>query len=329
MTERPLPKRLKSGLSWLVLAVCLAWIVRFFARNPAELEVLLEIRPLHAVGLLLLQLGYFALDSLRYQVILEKASGQRIGFLPWLRLFVLGRFLSTLVPQLGNVYRGVQLKAVHGIAYSDYLGSFVAFAWVGTTVNLLLAGITIWLLRPGMRLGGLPAAAAVATSAVTLAAVPVVLDWVARAGWLRQRRLAWVHDRLARVLEVAVRSFADLRYGAAVLGLGLVSVAVSCTSFSLAFLALGAQVGLAAVLVLYAVLQISNYLVVTPGNVGVRELLFGLLGPELGVTVGEAILLSGLLRVAHFIVMVALALPFGGVGLLGDRRLRSRDRGAR
>ncbi len=307
---------LRRLLSWLAVALSGAYIAYFFSANGDDLRLLLSIRPEHVVALILLQVLYLLLHGYRYRIVLEQCSDRSIAYWPWFRLFVLGRFLNTVLPQSGNLYRGLLLKDVWGVTYTRYVTAFFSFAWMGNCLNLLIALAMVALVDPGLRVGVVPAGLLVASLLLALAGLPVLLDRFSRGVRIRARYVSWIHDKVSEVLRVSVGNLRDARYLRRMLGFGLLAFAAACTIFGACFHGLGISVGFAEMALFYVILQISTHVHVTPGNLGVQELGFGILGEQMGIGMGEGMLVSALLRVSGYLALFALAVPMGGVRLL-------------
>ena len=65
--------------------------------------------------------------------------------------------------------------------------------------------------------------------------------------------------------------------------------------------------------------ELSTLMMITPGNVGVQELLLGVVGLYLDTGFGQVILVSALLRALDFGSIAVLALPMGGIAALRGR----------
>ena len=61
------------------------------------------------------------------------------------------------VPQLGNVYRSVELNQRYQISYTSYITTLLAVVWLSTSLNLFLAFSLIAVLHPDFYLGAWPA----------------------------------------------------------------------------------------------------------------------------------------------------------------------------
>lgn len=307
---------LRRIASWLVLLLCLGFIVYFFATDQDGVRLILEIEGPPIAGLLLIHLTYLVVYSYRLQIVLRKCSGRDIRFWPWFEICILGQFLNAMAPQLGNVYRGVRLKKEHQVTYTRYISGFFSFAWMGTWANFVIAVVVIAVMSPDLQIGPIRAVYPVLGLVVLFGAGPVLLEaWL--SNWrVEVRALSWIHEKLSEMLRISVQNLRDRTYLAKFFLLGLVLLGQACAVFYLCFYSLGVPVQPAEVILFYVLLQLSTYVNVTPGNLGVQEIVFGVLADQMGIGMGEGILVSVLLRVTGYIALFAVALALGGLGVL-------------
>lgn len=314
---RPVAKKI---LQWLVLLLCLAFIVRFFGTRRDDLRLLLNLSRVAVAALLVLHVVYFVLHGYRYQIVMEKCGGRPIGFGPWFHVFILGRFLNTMFPQAGTLYRAVHLKRDHQVSHTRYVSGLFSFAWMDTGLNLVVALVVIGWTDPGLRVGPLPAMYLVAGVTVLVAGVPMLADLVLRSTTIRVRFLAWLHARLAEVVRVSVQNLRDAVYLAKVASVGLVVFGHFCLILYIGFRSLGIRVGVGEVVLFYLLIKASTYVNVTPGNLGVLEIGCGILGAQMQIGMAEGMLVSAILRIIRYIALVGLAVPMGGLSVLRNRR---------
>ncbi|MDH3605934.1 MAG: hypothetical protein OER12_02950, partial [Acidimicrobiia bacterium] len=138
--SRPTARR-AVGLAVMVAAVgYVGW--RILSDDEAR-EALVSIPAGAVAGLIALQVIYLLPQAYRYLIALRQATTRTIPALGWFRLFVVGRFLNALIPQGGTAYRGLRLKEDYGVPIANYLGGFVAFTWLSTVLNMIIAGAAI------------------------------------------------------------------------------------------------------------------------------------------------------------------------------------------
>lgn len=313
-------RRAARWLRWALLAATVGLIVRYFVRNREQLRLLGEIEPADVVLLVVLSALYLAAQAERYRLVLAQCGGRALGVRDWFELFILGRFLNTVLPQAGNLYRGSRLKRDHGISYTRYLSGFFSLAWLDTCLNLLLAALVLALFAPRLRLAGLPAPAAVAALALAAVLGPVALDRLAGLAPAPGRTLTWLRAKVREMLRVTLDSLREPGYLAQVTLLGLVTFALAWLVLERSFASLGVELGAAEVVVFLVLLKLASHVNLTPGNLGVLELGFGLVGQQMALGLGAGVLAVAVVRVVGGVALAALAVPMGGLRLA--RQLR-------
>ncbi len=312
--------RLRRALPWGLFAASVVATAVLVWHRGEDLALLRALDAASVVVLVALQALYLVVQSGRFHVVLVKLAERSVGFWPWLQLFVLGRFLNLFVPQAGNVYRGVELKRRFGIGYTRFVAAFVNAPWVAMVMNFLIGAVVVALAAPEARVGTWPLGLLLGLAALVTAAAPVLALPLLALVPQRWRALAWLHTRLAETLQVTLASLRDARYLARVLAWTLAAFVQAVALLWLCFVALGADVGLAQAVAFYVLLQLSTYLAVTPGNLGLQELAFGFLALGMGGGAVEGVVVSGLLRVTGVIALLLTALPMGGVQALRASR---------
>jgi len=196
-------------MSFGILVASLGLLVWFVSRDLDSLDALRTISPVAIVVILILQGLYLIPESYRQQVVVESAGKTRLPVVGWFRIFVIGRFLNSLIPQSGNIYRALRLKADFAIEYVDYVGSMVLFLMMSISLNLGLASVLIALdparsvddpiVTPWMLL----------TLAALVAVVPLLLWWI--LGRLEISNTAWIAPfRILRdLMNSAISAFRE------------------------------------------------------------------------------------------------------------------------
>ncbi|MBA2667669.1 MAG: flippase-like domain-containing protein [Trueperaceae bacterium] len=314
------PEWLRRVLPWVVFAASIAATVVVVRQRGEDFELLAALDVRATLLLVVLQGVYLVVQSGRFHVVLVKLGGARIEAWPWLRLFVLGRFLNLFLPQAGNVYRGVELKRRFGVGYTRFVAAFANAPWTAMVLNFGIGAAVVALTQPAERIGPWPLGLLLACAAFAAALVPFALVPMLRLIPRRFRLLEWLHVRLSETLHVTLASLRDRVYLGRVLAWTLAAFVQAVVMLWVCFSAFGVEVGLAEAVAFYVLLQLATYLVVTPGNLGVQELAFAGLATSMGAAAVEGIAVSGLLRVTGVMALLLLALPFGGVEALRTSR---------
>ena len=290
-------------------------------KNSQELSLILNLNLLTLVGLIGVFVFANIIYSFRFRIILKKCSGRSVPFFAWFKIVVLSRFLSTFAPQAGNVYRVVVLKQNYQITYTRYAGSFFSFTWIDTAINMFFTIVLVLVVQPDMRIGSLPAWHLLTGLLVLIVVVPILLEAVFRLFNFRNRHIAWLHGRISELLTVSVRSLTDGPYMLKITLTGIISFINSLAAFYLCFASLDLRIDLPSLALFYVVLKLSNHVIITPGNLGVREIAYGIMSEQLQIGMAQGILISVIIRVIGTLVIMAMGTIFGGFDLL-RRRVR-------
>jgi len=314
----------KKALRWVLGLACVAYIIVFLHQNRGDLEIVLKLRPLALVAVAALFCVHLALYSCRFQVVFEKCTGVAVPFLKWFRLIIIGRFLNSLVPQMGNVYRSVRLKEDHGVPYTSYATGLFSFIWLDVCLNFVFALVIVATTAPHMRIGGVGAASLLALMLALAVIVPAALALLFRLTKPRTRYLSWAHSKVSEVFSVSLAALRDRAYVLKVLLLSVALFASMNTILYMGFLSFGIRASLPALALFYALYKLSVYFVVTPGNVGLRELVYGLLSREMDIGMAEGIIVAAMLRIVAHLVLIGLALLLGSAAVIRHRHLYTR-----
>jgi hypothetical protein len=313
-------KKARRIVSWTVATICLGYIVLIFWKQRKELDIALSLNPLVIGILVALFVSLFFLHCYRYLVVLEKNSGENIPYWPWFKIYTLGRFLNTFFPQTGNLYRGVLLKRDHGVTYTRYISSYAAYAWMDSFMTTCVTIVIVAIFDPGLYFGEVRAIGALVGLALIIAAGPPVALGIFRIVEARLNRQLWLYAKISEVIKVMVQSIADPMFVFKVFYTGLVLFAGLVAIFFLFLHSLQAYISFSGLALFCALNLLSTYIHITPANLGVQELSYGILSEVLGIGMETGILFSAIFRVFGSAVVLSLALPLGGVSLLRNRK---------
>lgn len=311
---------LKRALPLILFALSIVATAVLITQRGEDLELLRTLDVPAVLLLVVMQAIYLVVQSGRFHVVLVKLADRRVGFWPWLQLFVLGRFLNLFVPQAGNVYRGVELKRRFEVGYTRFVAAFVNAPWVAMVLNFALGAVVVALWQPGARVGEWPLGLLLGVATIATALGPFAVSLLLPLLPRRFRALAWLHARLAEMLRVTLASLRDGAYIMRVVAWTLAAFVQAVAMLWICFVAIGVDVGLAEAVAFYVLLQLATYVAITPGNLGIQELAFAGLATGMGAGAVEGVVVSGLVRVTGVIALLALALPLGGVEALRASR---------
>lgn len=275
--------KIKAALAVLLLGLILVYL----ANNAAELERLPRFGASTWAGILGITALGTLLSALSVQSLLA-VLGVGTGFLEMYWLHSAAYLMNLLPGRLGTVLRAHYLKKHHRLSYTRF-GLFALYLSLLTSLMTALVGLVCLVAVYGLdatahRVSALLLGGSVLLTA-TLLFLPLPLPaWRGRVAGLVARLLAARGELLGR--------WRDLRSPALWV---FVVYLLGVWRLGLIYEGLGLEARLEGLLLLGALGQLTLLVNLTPGGLGLRELLLGMGGTVLGVPM-EAGLLAALIE---------------------------------
>lgn len=322
-----IPKR-KSGIlkvsSQLVLvAVFVLLIAYFLHKYSADLS---SLRLLSFLDILLIGIWSFvsyAAYSYAVYAMLIVAGLKKLKPFAWLRIYLTSRLVNLFVFQGGNLYRLFLLKKRYGFSYANSIGVTALLIWLNASIALLVSSFLIATIeRPSTTPGDSLLTWSVVSLITTLLA-PVLL--VQAMNRLKTSPIlpAKILEPFIKISDYFVATIRNHR-------LMMQITALSCIHFTFfagvnyfSFRALGETVDIADICLFTTAFVFTRYINIVPGNIGLSELVGGLVSEQLGIGFGNGLLVSGIVRMVEVITIMLFGLFYGRFLLLDYFRNRS------
>lgn len=308
------PPRGKNTPRWykfaqgVVAVLSIIFVVWSLAKDSDVLFQAKEISPRDIAIIIGILIVYFVLHAQRFVLLIEQHCGCRIPLLDWIRMLVVVRFMNNLVPQMGSVHRGIALKRDFGVSYTDYIAANLFFVWTDTLLNFVIAFALFAVGGTELQLFGVSAGTFLGASSVVLVIAPLF----AQRLLTRIKAPSRIVRKLAEVADELTRGIKEPRYMVATTAIAIASFFIMTHVFRILLGAIGAEVDLATLAVFYALYRLTFHINVTPGNIGIREIAYGLLCAQAHIGMSKGLLISAELRVLSIIVLVTIGLAVAG-----------------
>jgi uncharacterized membrane protein YbhN (UPF0104 family) len=156
---------------------------------------------------------------------------------------------------------------------------------------------------------------------VLVVAGPIVAAFVLQRLPSRGGGLGKLQSRLTTLLATASNAARSPSLMLRFFLLNIVVTAGQTATLWLAFHSVGASIGLSGLVLFQILVKLSSQVVLTPGNLGITELAFGLLAHGSARTIEQGLAVSLLLRAVGSAMVLLLGVVSGGAGaLFGGRR---------
>ena len=284
-----------------------AYAVWLFHSNGKNASILLNFPHYSLLLMLLIATTHNVAMSFRYLVILQ-SLGLKTKVLSWFRIFLLGQILNTFVGQSGNVYRTLALKRQYGFNYTNTIATYAAFAWMDTLLGAFLALLVIVLWDSSFELGGVNVLAIIGILLLSLLAAPLLFKGMSRifVSWVEHQN-SWL-AKLIRLSSNALKVTTNPSLLATTSVVGLVTFALNTIMIDLAFRGLEISLTLPALVLFVFLYRLSGLVIITPDNLGVRELAYGFLSQAIGLEMCDGLIVSGIIRLVSYVTLAFLGL---------------------
>ncbi len=303
----PPPTSSRRRLARALLAVlAISGVVALLWRERMSLGVLRNVSLSMSALIVLIMSVNTVLFGLRVRIALQRVAAIRIRVLWWTRVFINSFAMNLSVPQSGAVYRAMELRRVYGMRLQDYLRAYYVVVWLGYVLIVACSTPAMFLSPVAPLVGGWDLRLVAVLTLVGLALGPVLLHRSAPhiggdARWAERFRQV-----LDETVGTALECVRERRFATDFLFFSILTIAIDFGIVVLALAALGFNIALGWSLLLYLAMQLFNMIHVTPGNIGVQELVFGVLGGQAGLSLGDGVVLSLFLRVLRAASLVTL-----------------------
>jgi len=307
--------KIKKGL----MVGCIVYLIYYLWVNRSDLDVVFSFSAFQVFSIVALITLHNFVYTLRLHHVFSRTTGKSFRYLEWLKLAVLGRFLNHFVPQLGNVYRSLILKENFQINHTVYASSFVDFIWLDICANLLIVIAAFHYFSIDLIIFNISLLTLFYMSLFGLAISPFLIFYLSRFE-VRKGRFKWLKGRFDEAIRTIINSVRSPAFLLSFFCLTLLSSVVMIAIFYLIFAGIGVEATIPELFVFNLIHRLASNVVITPGNLGIRELVFGALSASFSMGLASGVLASGILRVLSFAILVVLGLALGGRHLLLEKK---------
>ena len=299
-----MPKSLvPRWVSWLIAFAGIGILIAVIVRSGVPLDSI-ESSPASIAVLLTAQVAYLITESLRMQSVLQEAAGMKFGPIIMFRIFVMARILNLVVPQSGNVYRIASLKDQYDAPIVETTGGLASFVWMSVTASLGLSTVLTIISGPDTA-GGKTVSPGI-LAGLTLAAIAA--PWILLVLGARISSDSAFLTKVRRASSAALEVIRHPRTLIHFLGYWVLSLIVIVTMYSTAFSMVGPVPAVATLIAIYALVQATSFIVITPGNIGIQDLGFAVIAVAFGSEPAVAAAAALIVRISGVAVTVLVGL---------------------
>ncbi len=232
------------------------------------------------------------LSAYKLKLTVDITLNKTVFFNNWAQVFIKSYILNNVIPYSGIAYRGIHLKKYYGISYTQYVGVCYIFGMVGLILILGSAGLAL----------------SIAQEAIGYAIITALIFLLFRYKFYFLKKVASSKTKNKIInfyLEKLgiLENYLNIIYLSRKLHIFLVvflsSLCIDFLVFSTIFLSIQPEVSWNLMIYVYIPYSLAWLIRITPGNIGIQEILIGGVTTIVGLGVISGITLSILLRLIN------------------------------
>jgi hypothetical protein len=244
---------------------------------------------IYLLGALIIASIAMVLSAYKFKLIIDLTFKKSIVFGGWLQVFVRGFLMNSLIPYSGVAYRGYHLKKYYAISYTDYISSSYLFALIGLVLLLCMSGLLLSYHHDTIIFLSLVVFLLLAVKLKLLLFGAIgKLSFQNKKVSFYVAKLKTFDDQLQKIL----RSDRKVLF----FSIFFVSLCFDFFIYASVFCSIYSDIPLNILVYVYLPYSLGWLIRLTPGNLGIQELLMGGVTTVVGLGVSTGITLSILLR---------------------------------
>ena len=308
-----------------LVAVFVLLIMHFLQVYSADISSIWSLSLLDILLIGIWSLSTYLTYAYSVYAMLTSAGLKDLSPSGWLRIYFVSRLVNFFVIQGGNLYRLVLLKKKYNFSYANSIGITTFLIWLNASIALLVSSYILATME--WRHGDFADNLLVWSVAglVIFLLTPLLLVRVVMA-------FKYLPALPTKILEPVVKIANHFVVTMKNHPLMLKITFLSCINFFFfvganyfSFRALGQTVDVVAVCIFTTAFVFTRYINIVPGNIGLSELVGGLVSEQLGIGFGNGLLVSGIMRMIEILTIMLFGLFYGKFLLLEYFRNRPKE----
>ncbi len=298
-------------------------IAYFLHKYSADISGLASLSLLDMLLISIWSLITYVTYAYSVYAMLTSAGLKDLSLSGWLRIYFVSRLVNFFVIQGGNLFRLFVLKKKYGFSYAHSIGVTALLIWLNATIALLASSYLLATIEWDSNSFGVSLFASSVLALAGVLCLPLMIVWVVGVSENSRLLPTKMLEPLLKVSSYFVETIKNHQLMAQICALSCVHFAFFIGVNYFSFRALGQEVDVAAACLFTTALVFTRYVNIVPGNLGLSELIGGLVSEMLGIGFGSGLLVVGIVRMIEVLIILLFGLVYGKLLILDFLRNRS------
>ena len=263
------------------------------------------------------------MEGYKFFLVINKSTKKQVEYFLWLKTFINGRFLNIIIPQSGNVYRGIFLKREYGITYLNYFTIYAILGWTDIVLNLALACAVLGIFGKDLLIGNYPIWELFLYLLITIISVTYFLFYFFKNVEIKffKKKYQYLKERFNLIYIEIIKSVKDIKLLAKISLAIFLNLVRTCIAIYFYFSIFDINISFPIIMLYYVIIKSCVIVNITPGNIGIQEILYGFVSENIGIGMAQGIMVSGTIRIFTYLGIFFSSLFFGGMKILTNKKL--------
>ena len=306
--------RARKIIKIILTVLLLSYIAYYIVNNTEEFFKLSHVTVWQLVQMFIIYCILLSVIGTRMFIIMNACGLSNIKYFNWIEIFILARFFNKIIPQLGNIYRALKLKEDYGFTYMKYIGTFMAFIWFDIVTILCLITIVVFVTEKSMLIFGIPTYLWSFVLLFLFTIAPIFISFIAKYGIETQGRLHNVLSECHNIIGVIASPTFIIKQ----LIFSMLSFVLYASLLYLCALSIKVEIPINMLVMFSAIIKLSTYIVITPGNIGIKEISLGYLSIASNLDFADGVMIAAISRLIIYISTITLGCIFGGIPMIKE-----------
>lgn len=242
-----------------------------------------------------------------------------IKIFPFIKIYILARFLTKIVPQSGNIYMGKMLKDKFKLNYSTFIERLFSLYLLDTLFIVLLSVVILFFtINNTLLITKIDHSFIIL--GISFLAIALLFIYIYNKN--SKYKNEWINKTIQIYLNI-INSLKNIYLVLKIFIYSFLSFLLMSFIFYQMFSSLSLDVNISYAIIFTSVLRVSQLVKITPGNIGVSEFLLAYVADFLGIGFNNGVMISLIYRVIAYTSIISFGLAFGVLALIKDKNTRA------
>lgn len=298
-------KYAKPVLTFIAILV----VLKIIYNNKSNIKTLLL--NFDSFQLLYVFIAYFILEVTSFVpffLAFRRLHKNKVTFWEMFPILSVARMANLIAPQSGLLYRAFALKKKFNFSYNEYVNLLALYTWLTILLNLFLSLVIIFLIKPEIKVFNISAVSIISVALICTIISPAILHYILSTFKINNPLLSKIHEKITGLFKVMTVHGKDLKFLSHIVFFGFLIFLLTILLFRFLLTGMKIEIGYAHIALFAVVHKFTGVIFISPGNVGVQELLYGSIFESIDIGTAQGIMASLLLRIVKYAVIFPLGI---------------------